>query len=326
MKYIKIIVLFILLLISTACFTDLSGPVILSNEYQVNDIYMKIRLKGTVRLVNKKINHLRLAELSGLAWSEDDKILYALSDKGKLFHLRPKIVDNILVGVNFKTAFMLRNKKGKKLKHRDSEGLSIFNGANNISGDSELLISFERKPRVARFSPKGKLLVDYTLPAILTNKKSFYTKNKMFEAVTIHPKLGILTAPELPMQKNNIRPYLVNHAHTIYSFSGKTWTFPAFPTKNSSLVAMETLQDGSILLLERAYVSKRKPLIISLKQLWLDTLQIKQIAVFNSHLGWQIDNFEGLTHHQGNYFFMVSDNNNTPIQQTLLTYFELITD
>ncbi len=318
----KIILALGLLLISTACFTELSNPVILSNEYQVGDVYMKIRLRGTIRLVNKKINHLRLAELSGLAWSEDDQILYAVSDRGNLFHLRPKIVNNTLVGVKFTTAFPLLNKKDKKLKHRDSEGLSILNGANNIIGDSELVISFERKPRIARFSPKGKPLANYILPSSLQKTKYFHTGNKMFEAVTVHPSLGILTAPELPLK--NVHSSIKHH--TIYALDGKTWSFPAFPTKNSSVVAMETLQDGSILLLERAYVSKFKPLIISLRQLWLDTMKTKQIAIFNNHLGWQIDNFEGLTNHQGKYFFMVSDDNNQPFQQTLLTYFELISD
>ncbi|MDM8569645.1 esterase-like activity of phytase family protein [Thiotrichales bacterium HSG1] len=316
----KITILFILLL--TSCFTELSHQVSLSNEYQAGDTYMQIRLRGTVRLVNKKINHLRLSELSGLAWSEDDKILYAISDDGNLFHLRPQIVDNTLVGVNFITAFTLSNKKGKKLKYRDSEGLSILNGANGIIGDSELIISFERKPRIARFNPKGKLLVNYTLPPVLKKKKFFYNNNKIFEAVTVHPKLGVITAPELPMRKNKIRPSLKNHKHTIYALDGKSWSFPAFPVKNSSIVAMEYLQDGSLLILERAYVSIYKPLIITLRQLWLETMETKQVAVFNNHLGWQIDNFEGLTHHQGNYFFMVSDNNDISLQRTLLTYFE----
>ncbi|MCK5877306.1 MAG: esterase-like activity of phytase family protein, partial [Candidatus Marithrix sp.] len=148
----KIIILFSLLIL-TACFTKLSHRVVLSDDYQAGDTYMQIRLRGTVQLVNKRINHVRLAELSGLAWSEDDKILYAVSDRGDLFHLRPKIVDSTLIEVKFITAYPLLNKKGKKLKHRDSEGLSILNGANGIVGDSELVISFERKARIARFNP-----------------------------------------------------------------------------------------------------------------------------------------------------------------------------
>ena len=317
----KIIILFILLIL-TACFTELSHRVVLSDDYQAGDTYMQIRLRGTVQLVNKRINHVRLAELSGLAWSEDDKILYAVSDRGDLFHLRPKIVDNTLIEVKFITAYPLLNKKGKKLKHRDSEGLSILNGANGIVGDSELVISFERKARIARFNPKGQPLANYTLPANLKKKKFFYNDNKMFEAVTIHPNFGVLTAPELPMLKNKVRPSLKNHEHTIYALDGRSWSFPAYPTKKSAMVAMEYLQDGSLLILERAYVSIYKPLIISLRQLWLETGQTEQVAVFNNHLGWQIDNFEGLTHHQGNYFFMVSDNNDRSLQRTLLTYFE----
>jgi hypothetical protein len=36
-----------------------------------------------------------------------------------------------------------------------------------------------------------------------------------------------------------------------------------------------------------------------------------------------VDNFEGLSHHQGLKFFMVSDDNFKALQKTLLVYFEL---
>jgi hypothetical protein len=36
-----------------------------------------------------------------------------------------------------------------------------------------------------------------------------------------------------------------------------------------------------------------------------------------------VDNFEGLSRHQGAKFFMVSDDNFNALQKTLLVYFEL---
>ena len=107
---------------------------------------------------------------------------------------------------------------------------------------------------------------------------------------------------------------------------------PAFPAKNSGVVALETLDDGSILILERAFYSIHTPLVISLRRVWLSTCQsvtagqlteFEQVAVFDNSQGWYIDNFEGLTRHHGAYFFIVSDNNHRHWQRTLLSYFEL---
>ena len=55
-------------------------------------------------------------------------------------------------------------------------------------------------------------------------------------------------------------------------------------------------------------------------------LDAREIAVFDSSEGWNVDNFEGLTRHQGRRFFMVSDDNGKAIQRTLLVYFEVTAD
>ena len=40
--------------------------------------------------------------------------------------------------------------------------------------------------------------------------------------------------------------------------------------------------------------------------------------------GLSLDNFEGLTRHRGQRYFMVSDNNDVFVQRTLLLYFEIL--
>ena len=37
-----------------------------------------------------------------------------------------------------------------------------------------------------------------------------------------------------------------------------------------------------------------------------------------------MDNYEGLTRHTGNRYFMISDDNESFMQQTLLVYFEVL--
>jgi hypothetical protein len=308
---IKTYTLFILSLITTACAT--SRPVILSEPHQLG---MEIRLRGTLELANNKINGLKLTELSGLAWDEDEGLLYAVSDRGYLFHLRPSITQNTLTSVIPLSAYRLQTKQSK-----DSEGLAILNGNNGVAGDSELVISFEGKPLIARFTPKGKLLGDYTLPTVLQNIKNYYEPNKALEAVTVHPRFGIITAPEWPLKRKNTVDG--QHKHTLYTLDNKQWTFPAYPAPNSAVVALEALEDGSVLVLERAFSSIFQPMIISLQRLWLSGNQreFSQLAVFDR---WKIDNFEGLTHHRGGYFFMVSDDNDSSLQRTLLSYWELL--
>ncbi len=310
---IKPLTLFTLLMIMTACATS-SRPVIFSEQHKIGEKYMEIRLRGTIELANQKINGLKLTELSGLAWDEDEAILYAISDKGDLFHLRPSIQQNTLIALTPLSAYRLETKLTK-----DSEGLAILNGDNGVAGDTELVISFEGKPQIARFTPKGKRLGDYTLPSVLQNIKNYYEPNKALEAVTVHPDIGIITAPEWPF-KGAVDG---QHKHTLYALDGKQWTFPAYPAPNSAIVALEALEDGSLLILERAFSSVFQPVIISLRQLWLSGNH-RLIAVFDSSQGWEVDNFEGLTHHRGKYFFMVSDDNENSLQRTLLCYWELI--
>lgn len=325
--YIKPFTLFSLSMIIAACATSpFSRPVIFSEQHQVGDTYMELGLRGTLELANDEINGLKLTELSGLAWDEDERLLYAVSDKGYLFHLRPTIANNTLIRVTPLSAHRLQS---KPLSSKDSEGLAILNGNNGITGDTQLVISFEGKPGIARFSPEGKLLANYTLPTLLKNANNYYEPNKALEAVTVHPRFGIITAPEWPLKLKDTVDSIPNgqHLHSIYVVQdgNKRWTFPAYPTANSAVVALEALEDGSVLVLERAFVSILQPLIISLRRLWLsgEESKFEQIGVFDSSQGWNVDNFEGLTHHRDNYFFMVSDDNDQDLQRTLLIYWEL---
>jgi hypothetical protein len=320
----------LLLSMMTACASSSVQPVIFSSQYQVGDTFMEIRLHGTIELPPIKVNGIKLAELSGLSWDEDDGILYAVSDQGNLFHLQAVITNHTLTSAVLLAAYPLRDETGKQLRprYRDAEGLAIIHGNNGIKGDSQLLISFEGIPSIALFTPTGKLLKRYTLPKPLQNVKNYVNSNKALESVTIHPQFGILTAPEWPLKENKGKI-------VIYSLAGPQWSFPPQPAPNSAVVALEALDDGSVLVLERAWVSIWQPLIISLRRVWLSpcekcaghintNVKVKQVVEFDSSQGWNLDNFEGLTRHQGSYFFMVSDDNESSWQRTLLSYFEII--
>jgi hypothetical protein len=220
----------------------------------------------------------------------------------------------------------MRKKKKLRWEYIDSEGMTFIPPKESQSGNPELLISFEQMPRIVRYSLEGKWLGEIELPEDLKYPENYRHNNRMSESVIIHPTFGILTAPERPLEMTDI------NILKIYAMSGKTWQIPHYNTAKSGLTAMEVFEDGSLLMLERAFTGLTEPLIISLRRVWINEkcennkaiCKTEQLAVFDNSQGWDIDNFEGLARHHGNFFFMVSDDNNNFFQKTLLTYFEIL--
>ncbi|ALG67445.2 esterase-like activity of phytase family protein [Beggiatoa leptomitoformis] len=320
--------IFLLLFLLTACTSVHSQPYPLSRTYAVNTDYMQIRLRGTVQIPTQEVDNLTLGGLSGLAWDEDEQLLYAVSDTGRLFHLRLTFEHQQLREATPIKAVLLKNKQGIALntlrRQRDAEGLSIRNGNNGIQGDSELIIAFERNPRIERYQPTGEWLGAYSLPNPLKNIDNYLSINDSLESVTLHPQYGILTAPEHPLKSETAQQI------RIFNLQGQSWTLPSHTAPNSAVTDLAVMDDGTLLLLERAFTSIFSPLIISLRRVQLctqktgNTTNVQELAVFDSSKGWSIDNFEGLTHHHSAFFLMVSDDNYRSFQTTLLSYIEII--
>ncbi len=303
-------------------------PISLADQVKPGDVYAGIRLLGALRLANAEIFGMRLCGLSGLAWDEDAHLLYAISDLGNLFHLRPEFDDQgYLSGLRPVAAHPLRDAAGAPLRapFEDAEGLAIRNGDNGIPGDTELLVSFEVKPRVVRFSPKGRWRGEETLPLLLRDIRNYRDRNQALEAVTADPRWGVLVGTEAPLRDDRADRI------RIFTRQGSFWNYPLGGAPGSALVAMEALADGSLLTLERAFIAPLRPLVISLRRTeplpapgtGQTLLKVADAAVFDSSRGWLLDNFEGLTHHRDRRFFMISDDNCNAWQTTLLVYFEL---
>lgn len=304
----------------------LSKPHAISACLHPGDRFMGIRLLGAVSLRGRRLGGRRLAELSGLAWDEDEERLYAISDSGGVFHLRPEFSGDTLAGVAGVAGFALRDGAGRPLRGRlaDSEGLAVVNGRNGISGDSELVVSFERRPRLARYSPEGRYLGPIDLPASLSDVSNYASANQSLESVTRHPTLGWLTAPERPMRGDSagiIR---------IYSSRGPSWEYPLRAAPNNALVALEALPDGALLTLERGHGALYQPILISLRRIPAPAGDApalpppETLAVLDSSAGWRLDNFEGLSRHRNRRFFLVSDDNQNALQTTILLYIETL--
>ena len=294
----------------------------LSRAVMVGDHYMGIRLLGSLRLPSISVNGLRLGGLSGLAWDEDEEVLYAVSDNAQVFHLHPLFRDGVLDDMRVLAAYRLQDAKGQPLRSPwgDAEGLTLENSDNGVQGDSRLLVSFETRPRIRRYTPLGKRLGGIPLPAALRGRP-YTSSNAALEALTRHHRWGLLTAPERPLRGRPVGQI------PIFTMDGRFWLYPLQGVAYSALVAMEALPDGSLLTLERAFVSVLHPLVITLRRTRLTAasrLSVDDVAVFDSSQGWLLDNFEGLTRYRGRGFFMVSDDNRNLLQQTLLVYFEML--
>ncbi len=259
-------------------------------------------------------------ELSGLEWDEDEKVLFAISDSGGLFHLKPIMEDNKLLDVELSASYSLKDNSKQPLsgKRKDSEGLALINHRNNIKNDTELLISFERKPRVVRFQTNGEYLKGETIAPVLQKKSNYQEKNQQLEAITHHPVFGLLTGPERPLVNDDDKIGIYSNNKLISKLS-------LADTKHGSLVGLSTLPDGDLIALERVYINVFAGLQFTLHHLKLNNDSFEQTSLLSITPadGFFNDNFEGITHHKASYFFMISDDNANAVQRSLLLYFRL---
>jgi len=282
--------------------------------------FMDIEILDQKQLLFTDVKGVKFAELSDLAYEEGTKTLYLVGDKGSLFSFQASFSDKI-EGLEALDAVRLKNKKGKDLRKwkRDSEGVTL-------DADGKLFISFEGEAKIASFHKDGEhygsMIGKYKLPKVLRSTTHYRSKNKSLESVAWHPKHGILTATEWPLKKYDKKK------QTIYALSGKKWHFKAEPEGRSGLSAMEVMDDGNVLVMERSYTGLSNPFIITLKKVYLQNVKEKMcktkvLAKFNSSKGWLLDNFEGLARVGTNRYVMISDDNDNFFQQTLLIYFEV---
>ena len=272
--------------------------------------YMQINILDSKELKFEALDGIDVTELSALAYK--DATLYALSDKGYLYHFNIEIKNSKINKLSLKKAFTLRNKKNNELKKkkRDSEGLVFL--------DDDLLISFERKHRVELFSLNAVKIKKIKINKSLRDAENYESKNKGLEAVAYSKKYGVVTAPELPLKHEH------GKYHTIYA-KDKSWKFKA----RGNITALEFIDKNRVLVLLREFnefTRKRVTTIreVNLKKCKKSICKSEVLARLDSSDGWKIDNFEGLTKIGKNRYLMISDDNGSFFQKTLLVLFEIV--
>lgn len=255
-----------------------------------------IKILDSKEFVTQKIDGVKITELSDLAF--DDGVLYSVGDQGVLYTFSLIIKD--------KKIEQIKPLKAMKLKsNRDAEGLCL--------ADGRLLISFERKPSVEYFTFHAKKIKDAKIDKKLLNIDNYRSKNKALEAVTYNKKYGVVTAPELPLKKQDIC------THTIYTQKKGKFSFSAC----GCITALEFIDEYRVLVLLRDYSYLNGHLIITLLSVDFLSGDVDTLLKMDSQKGWEIDNFEGLTKVGENLYLMVSDDNESMFQKTLFVLFAL---
>jgi hypothetical protein len=276
---------------------------------------------GAVRLHGASAAGEPIHELSALAWDADEERLYAVSDRGYLAHLRPRFVDGRLAGIEHLATHVLRDPGGQRLapELRDAEGLVARGARNGRRGDTELVVAFERTPRLMRYTPDGSPRGSEALPRELGEARHYRDRNSQLEGLTDSAAHGLVMVPERPLRN-------VPDAHvTLYAQDGHRWHFTPFDPAHAAMVALETTPAGDLLVLERRLRSIFQPIVFVLYRVTLTAgaAAARELARFDNSAGWAVDNFEGLTWYAGSRYLMVSDDNGNPLQATILVCLDL---
>jgi hypothetical protein len=276
-----------------------------------------VRLIDQKELQYDRIDGVAFREISDAAYDPSRQLLYLLSDKGRLFRLHARFSDREAV-LDSPGGVRLHRPGHDRLKHRnhDSEGLTL-------DERGRLWVSFERQPRIERINAHGTLVERAALPQGFPPASQLRGPNKQLEALTWHPRYGLITALERPPRGTR------STDQALYALSGRTWHFQTEPIPGTSITAIETMDDGNLLVLERAVDSRHFNVVITLKKVYLDrehnsTCPTVVLGQMRADRGWSFENFEGLARVAPHRYIMVSDGGKHFYQRTVLLYFEVI--
>jgi len=307
---IKILTLISFYILLTGC--SVSNSLVYTGD-EITPSKMKIKILDQTSLAYKTKERVPFSEISDLTYDKKNQMLYMIGDKGYFYTFSANF-SNKIDKLDYLGAYTIREKSNHSAY--DCEGLTKDN-------KGQLYVSFEGRPRISTISNFGYINKNLKLTKYISDSKNYRGSNKMFEALAWHPKYGLLTAAEYPTRNKKITQ------QSIYALNGKVWNFSAESHENSAVTAIEVMDDGNLLILERAYAGFSKPFVITLKKLYLNKCtkqnqcKTELLASMNSYEGWAVNNYEGLAKVGKNRYLMVSDNNNKLLLRTVLVYFEV---
>ncbi len=320
--------LFLLLLLAGSISVLMAGPrtqsitvtaatMNLNRDAPEQQTFGKLQFLNGFELASKDS---RFGGLSGLTLSQDGQMLYAISDRGYWFSAGLKHdAEGRLTDMGKWTVGPLLAINGKVLnsRERDAEALTQ-------DQDGSFIVAFERLPRLWRYpassSPFSQPPVSLPLPPEIHQAPA----NGGLEGATILNDRRLLLITERFKNKDgSVKSWLVDKS---------LFTSLSYPITEDFLPTdLATLPNGDILLLERQYKILRGA-IVRIRRIPRESIRAKaQLTgkeIIRLAPPLEVDNFEGMALHQDAQgrvlLYLVSDDNYSPLQRTLLFQFRLI--
>jgi hypothetical protein len=259
----------------------------------------------------------RFGGLSGLAFGTDGQ-LYAVSDRGYwLSATMASDADGALLDLlDWRIAPMLTPAKTSLTgSMADAEALTR-------APDGSFLVGFEGRHRIWRFDPPPSTMQSAPTPVALPAQISRAPSNGGIEGLTSLPDGRLLAlTEEFANPDGSYKGWLSD---------GNQFAELAYlPAKGFHVTDCAALENGDVLVLERRYVPFG---ILSARVTIVDgkTIQpgakLSGIELLRLEQPLVVENFEGLAVQQtpkGTMIYLVSDDNYSPFQQTLLLQFFL---
>ena len=261
----------------------------------------------------------RLGGLSALAVSADGRRLTALGDEGHWFTASLRTDGRgHLAGLGAGLIGRLTGLDGqvlKKKKWKDAESLAV-------EADGALLVSFERKHRIWRYPPAGAPFAASPTALPLPPGLERAPDNGGLEAIAVLGDGGILAIAEKQETETGFAAYLFRDGRWHGLTYARTGLFN--PT------GAARLPGGNLVVLERRYHPPAAP-AARLVEIRAEEIRPgarltgREIAVLEAPL--ILDNFEGVAARESEagetLLYILSDDNFSPIQRTLLVMFAL---
>lgn len=253
----------------------------------------------TLVWIEPRVDDLKIAELSGIAYDRKTSRLYAVSDRSRLFVLDFAVSDDVISTLHPLEGHRLTGPNGVAMRDLGFNPEGIARLENNT-----LMIVSEAGPRIARFSLTGEWLYDVTVPDALQDPSRQRSENDGLESLGWHPMLGLVKAPEEPLTTAS------RGLHTLYSSNGRSLSFDTAELGATSIKSLDVMADGRLLILERDR-AEDDSLITYLRV--LDPATCPEQGLCATHVA-RIDvptitdaDFEGLTQVADDLYLIVSD-------------------
>ncbi len=283
----------------------------------------QLEFRGGLELIS---TDRQFGSLSGIDFSPDGSVLYAVSDKGRWFAARPVMEGGRLVGLEDTGIGPILNNAGEPLSGKrwgDAEGLRII----ERDGEPLALVSFEGANDLRAFTGAefaASRSVDVPLPAS-TNEVD---RNAGFEGLAVAPASSPLQGGIVLLAEHSLD---ASDNHRGWIIGGpRAGSFSLHRLDNYDVTDAAFLPDGDLLVLERQLGF---PLGIAARIRRIASDDIRPGAtvggevLLEADLRYQIDNMEGIAVGRGpdgeTIIALVSDNNQSKLQRTLLLFFAL---